>query len=185
MEKRINKRYFVLVLGLLMVLAGSGVVEISAQAEGSADWLPIRSWEWDKDEYESPIFGGGASFTATITFENTKAETATITNLELSSTWLPHPTWTGSVTISPGTTGTVDFTGNIPAGQAATEILSLTGIVTFDGTEYEIIWFQAKELKIKAGIPGFPGESIAVGLVAAIAVLLMRRGIKLPKAGFQ
>ena len=179
-----NKRYFILVIGVLMVLAGSGVAEISAQAEGSPDWLPVRNWEWDKDTYESPVFGS-ASFTATITFENMKAETATITNLELSSSWLPHPTWTGSVTISPGATGTVDFTGELPGGQAATEILSLTGIVKFDGTEYEIIWFQIKELKIKAGIPGFPGESIAVGLVAAIAVLLMRRGIRLPKTRFQ
>jgi len=46
-----NRRYYSLVLGLLMVLAGSAVAEIGAQPEGNEEWLLIKSWEWDKEKY--------------------------------------------------------------------------------------------------------------------------------------
>ena len=177
-----NRRYYFLVLGLLMVLAGSGVAEIGAQPEGNAEWLPIKSWEWDKDMYEVPAIGGSTSFTAHITFKNMRGETATITSLTMATVWTPQPTWTGSISIPAGGTGTVEFKGSIAAGQTGDHTISLTGTVEFDGTEYKITWFKGSTLHAESTmIPGFPVESVAFGLLAAIIVLLLRRGIVLPK----
>ncbi len=181
-----NRRYQFLVLGLLVVLAGSGIAEIGAQPEGNAEWLPIKSWEWDKEKYETQVIGGATPFTATITFENMKGETATITSLKMATVWTPQPTWTGSIPIPAGGTGTVEFKGSIAAGQTGDQTISLTGTVEFDGTEYKITWFKGSTLHIEAAmIPGFPVESMAFGLLAAIIVLLLRRGTALPKSRFQ
>jgi hypothetical protein len=161
------------------------VAEISAQAEGDPSWLVIKSWEWDKETYQTSIIGGGTPFTATIIFENMKGETAEIIRLTMATSWTPNPTWSGSVIIAPGDTGTVEFAGNIAAGQTGDHQISLTGIVKFGGTEYAMTWMKGATLTAESQIPGFPMESIAVGLLAAMVVLFAKRGIRLPRARFQ
>jgi len=132
------------------------------------------------------VIGGDTPFIASITFDNMKDETATIKSLTMATLWTPQPTWTGSISIPAGGTGTVEFKGSIAAGQTGDQTISLTGIVEFDGTEYKITWFKGSTLHIEAAmIPGFPVESVAFGLLAAITVLLLRRGIVLPKSRFQ
>lgn len=182
-----NKGYLLLVLGLITFLAGSSAVEISAQAEGSADWLPIESWEWDQSLYQTQAIGGSTPFTATITFKNMKGETAIIKRLEIAAGWTgTQPTWEGALTIEPGETGTVEFNGEIPAGETGDRYVALVGIVSFGGVEYEIEWFNASMLSTKSSmIPGFPAESIALGLLGAVIVLFAKRGIRLPKSRFQ
>lgn len=184
-----NKGYLLLVVGLIVVLAGSSVADITAQAEGNAEWLPIKSWKWDKEKYETKGQGTPyVPFTATITFENAKAETATITSLTMNAGWTTEkPTWGETLTIEPGATGTIEISGNIPPNEDGDRSVSLVGIVKFDGTEYEITWLDASTLRIEqqTGIPGFPTESIALGLLGAIIVLFAKRGIPLPKSRFQ
>jgi hypothetical protein len=180
-----NQKYGFLIFSILIILASSGVAEINAQADGDPSWLVIKSWEWDKETYQTNIVGGGTPFTAMITFENMKGETAEITRLTMATAWTPNPTWSGSVTIAPGATGTVEFTGQIAAGQTGDQIISLTGIVKFGGTEYKMTWMKGATLSASSQIPGFPMESIALGLLAAIVVLFAKRGIRLPRARFQ
>ena len=182
-----NKGYLLLVVGLIVVLAGSSTAEINAQAEGNAEWLPVESWEWDQSQYETQAIGGSTPFTATITFKNMKGETATITKLTMSAGWTgTQPTWEGTVTIEPDATGTVEFSGEIPAGETGDRSVALIGIVQFDGAEYEITWFNATMIHVTSSmIPGFPAESIALGLLGAVIVLFAKRGIQLPKSRFQ
>lgn len=180
-----DNRYNFLILGLLIILISSGVAEVSAQPEGDSAWLPITSWSWSSPQYEVSIIGGGTSFLAYITFENRKAETATITSLTMATPWTPQPTWNGRRAIAPGTQSSIEFNGQIPAGQVGNHVLSMTGIVEFDGTEYKMTWMEGATLIVTQGIPGFPIESITLGLLAAMVVLLAKRGIRLPTARFQ
>ncbi len=180
-----NQKYSFLILGILVILASSGVAEINAQADGDPLWLVIKSWEWDQETYQTSMMGGGTPFTATITFENMKGETAEITSLTMATAWTPNPAWSGSVIIASGATGTVEFPGMISAGQTGEQIISLTGIVKFGGTEYKMTWFTGATMNTETQIPGFPMESIALGLLAAIVVLFAKRGIRLPRARFQ
>lgn len=180
-----NQKYSFLIFSVLIILASSGVAEINAQADGDPSWLVIKSWEWDKETYQTSLIGGGTPFTATITFENMKGETAEIISLTMATSWTPNPTWTGSVVIAPGATGTIEFPGTIAAGQTGEQIISLTGRVKFGGTEYKMTWMQGATLSSESQIPGFPMESIALGLLAALIVLFAKRGIRLPRARFQ
>jgi len=133
------------------------------------------------------MMGGSTPFTATITFENLKDKTATITSLTMSGGWTgTQPTWTSSLVINPGQTGTIKLTGSIPAGETGDRAVALIGIVGFDGSEYKITWFNAATLRVKSAmIPGFPAESIALGLLGAIIVLFAKRAIRLPKPSLQ
>ena len=181
-----DKRHIVLVFSILVILAGSGVTQTLAQTEGDAAWLPIKSWKWDKQVYETSMVGAATPFTALITFENKKGQTATITALKMATSWNPQPTWTGEITIAPGAEGTIELEGNIAAGQTGDQLISLEGTVSFDGTAYKLTWFNVTTISTKAqAVPGFPVESIALGLIAAVIVLFIRRGKSLPKTRFQ
>ncbi len=181
-----DERHGFLVLSVLIVLASSSVTHAIAQSEGDSKWLPIKSWNWDKQVYETAMVGGATPFTALITFENKKGQKATITSLTMASGWSPQPTWKGEVTIAAGAEGTVEFKGSIAAGQTGDQLISLEGIVSFDGTAYKLTWFNVTTLSTKAQVvPGFPAESIALGLVAAVIVLFARRRKMLPRMSFQ
>jgi len=181
-----DERHGFLVLSVLIVLASSGVAQTIAQTEGDSAWIPIKSWKWDKEVYETSMVGAATPFTAIITFENKKEQTATITALTMATSWNPQPTWSGEVTIDPGAEKTIEFHGNIAAGQTGDQLISLEGTVSFDGTVYKITWFNASTISTKAQVvPGFPAESIALGLIAAVITLFIMRRKSLPKTRFQ
>ncbi len=177
----------VVALCLLTILAFS-VVPVAAQKAGDKAWLSMDRLNWGTTNKRfSSTETAITRVQPTLRFTNHKADTATITkvemyfNPELSGKF----SWEGSETVASGASTDIVIRAEIDKAQKTGDYdCKARVLVTYSGEEYEIDYGKIDAITIyrpAGGIPGFPWESIAMGLaIATIVVVSRRRILRIP-----
>ena len=167
---------------LFLTILTLSIIPVAAQTAGDTSWLTMDKLEWGTTNKRFASTETAITrVQPTLTFTNKKSETATITKVELyfNPELSGKFSWEGSETVASGESTDIMIRVEIDKNQdTGSRDVMVRVMVTYGGKEYEIDYGKIDGITIyrpAGGIPGFPWESIALGLAIAFVVVISRR----------